>query len=208
MIASNEVGTSTTGSRGRKTRNTSSPEAQEVAILTAAEAEFTGVGVRRANVDEVAARAGVSRSTLYRRFPNKEALLLAVADRLYRRGMRHLEASVVGLGPREAIIEAFVVGAAMVNEDPLMRRLVLEDAEMRGITSSMTALLIDMITDRVVATLRDAGAEMPDDELVQAVEIHVRLVVSFLEVPASDSSRREPAAVRAFATTFLAPMIW
>ena len=192
----------------RKPRNMSGPEAQESAILDAAAAEFAAVGVRRANVDEVAGRAGVSRSTLYRRFPNKEALLIAVADRLYRRGMAHMESSVSGLGPREAVIEAFAVGAVMVQDDPLMRRLVLEDAEMKGITSSLTSMFVEVVTGRVAATLLEAGAKMPEGDLLQAVEIHVRLVISYLEVPASDESRREPDAVREFATKFLAPMIW
>ncbi len=70
----------------RKTRNTDDPELQEEAILTAAAQEFTEVGVRKASVDEIARRAEVSRSTLYRRFPNKESLLVAVATRLYKDG--------------------------------------------------------------------------------------------------------------------------
>lgn len=192
----------------RKTRNTASPEDQEQAILSAAAAEFTEVGVRRANIDEVAARAGVSRSTLYRRFPNKEALLLAVANDLYEAGMRRLESTVVGLGPREAVVEAFAEGAVMINGDPLMRRLVLTDAEMRGITATVTALFIDMVTGRVAATLRAAGAQMPAEELLHAVELHVRLVISFLEVPASDEARQTPEAVRDLAAKYLAPIIW
>ncbi|MEE3851135.1 TetR family transcriptional regulator [Gordonia sp. LSe1-13] len=191
----------------RKARNTASPEDQEQAILAAAEAEFTSVGVRRANMDEVAVQAGVSRSTLYRRFPNKEALLLAVANGLYERGMHRLTQAVVGLGPAEAVVEAFAEGAVMITEDPLMRRLVLTDSEMRGITSAVTALFVDMVTDRVAATLRDAGATMPDEDLHLAVELHVRLVISYLEVPASDE-RQHPDAVRDLAAKFLAPMIW
>ncbi|GAA1479825.1 helix-turn-helix domain-containing protein [Gordonia sinesedis] len=194
--------------RSRKVRNTASAADQESAILAAAAAEFTEVGVRRANVDEVASRAGVSRSTLYRRFPNKEKLLLAVANDLYERGMTRLEEAVIGLSPREALVEAFAVGAAMISDDPLMRRLVLTDHEMRPITASVTALFIDVVTDRVAATLREAGAEMPTDDLLQAVEIHVRLVISFLETPASDESRQDPENAREFVAKFLAPMIW
>ncbi len=193
----------------RKTRNTNSPTDQENAIVAAAAAEFTEVGVRRTSVDEVAKRAGVSRSTLYRRFPNKEALLLAVATSLYLDGMRTLEESIVGLEPKEAIAEAFAVGAQMISKDPLMHRLVIDDAEMRAImSSSVTAMFIDVVTARTVRALRSVGANRPDDELHEAVEIIVRLVISQLETPATDPGRQEPEYVREYARRHLAPMIW
>lgn len=192
----------------RKVRNTASPADQEAAILAAAASEFAEVGVRRANIDEVAARAGVSRSTLYRRFPNKEALLYAVANDAYERGMQKLEASVKGMGPKEALVEAFAVGAELVMSDPLLSRIVLTDSEIKSVTAKMTSLFIDMVTDRVAATLREEGAQMPVEDLLEAVEIHVRLVISLLETPPSDPARTEPQRVRDFAAKFLAPMIW
>lgn len=192
----------------RKVRNTASPADQEAAILAAAGAEFAEVGVRRANIDEVAARAGVSRSTLYRRFPNKDALLYAVANDAYETGMQKLEASVKGLGPKAALVEAFAVGAEWVNSDPLLSRIVLTDSEIKSVTAKMTSLFIDMVTDRVAATLRGEGAQMPVEDLLEAVEIHVRLVISLLETPPSDPARNEPQRVRDFAAKFLAPMIW
>ncbi|MDL9937884.1 TetR/AcrR family transcriptional regulator [Gordonia sp. ABSL1-1] len=207
-MADNATRSKSKDAPARKVRNTESPAAQEAAILAAAAEEFTAVGVRRANVDEVAARAGVSRSTLYRRFPNKDALLLAVANDVYEKGMRRLEGAVRGLGAKQALVEAFAIGASMITEDPLLRRIVLTDPEMKGITASMTSLFVDIVTSRVAATLREEGAQMPVDDLLQAVEIHVRLVISFLETPMSDETRSEPEAVREFATKFLAPMIW
>lgn len=192
----------------RKARSTATPEDQEASILAAAAAEFADVGVRRANMDEVAANAGVSRSTLYRRFPNKDNLLIAVATATYERGMKQIEAAVRGLSAADAVVEAFAVGAQMIADDPLLRRVVLEDYEVRNVTVSMSSLFIDMVTARVSETLRRAGATMPDDALVQAVELHVRLVISFLEVPSSDPAARTPQRARELASTFLAPMIW
>ena len=200
--------TADTRMRPRKVRNTDSPADQNAAIIAAAAAEFLEAGVRRANVDEVARRAGVSRSTLYRRFPNKEALLLGVAGNFYEEGMARLEASVAHLGPREAVVEAFALGAQMITDDPLLHRMVLTDYEMRSITNTVTALFIDVVTGRVSTTLRKAGAQMPDDDLLEAVELHVRLVISFLETPVSDEARQQPQRVRELAEKYLAPMIW
>lgn len=193
--------------QARKARVTASPEEQEAAILNAAGREFTETGVRQANMDSIAREAGVSRSTLYRRFPSKDNLLLALANATFERGMTELEATVEGLSPADAVVEAFAHGAAMVNNDPLLHRMVLEDAEIRGLTASISSLFIDMVTDRVAGSLRKAGATMPDEDLRRAVEIHVRLVISYLEIPSSDEASRTPEAVRAFAATFLAPMV-
>ncbi|MFW0788868.1 TetR/AcrR family transcriptional regulator [Gordonia sp. CPCC 205333] len=192
----------------RKARSTATPENQEASILSAAAAEFAAVGVRRANMDEVAANAGVSRSTLYRRFPNKDNLLIAVATQIYEVGMKQLEEAVEGLSAQDALIEAFAVGAQMISEDPLLNRMVLEDYEVRSVTASMSSLFIDMVTARVADTLRAAGATMPDADLTQAVELHVRLVISYLEVPGSDPAARTPDGARELASKFLAPMIW
>jgi AcrR family transcriptional regulator len=48
----------------------------DVAILAAALALAVDVGVRALSMDEVAARAGVSKATIYRRWSSKEALIL------------------------------------------------------------------------------------------------------------------------------------
>ncbi|MFT4128244.1 MAG: TetR family transcriptional regulator [Gordonia sp. (in: high G+C Gram-positive bacteria)] len=194
--------------RTRKVRNTATPEDQYAAILAAATTEFTDVGIRRANIDEVARRAGVSRSTLYRRFPNKQALLMAVAEQHYEVGMRRLAAAARGLDPQGAVVAALVEGAAMLSSEPLLRYLVLANDEMKQITGAVTTLFIDLATERVAQTLREAGAAMPRQDLFEAVEIHVRLVISFLETPPSDPERAAPDRVGAWAAKFLAPMIW
>lgn len=192
----------------RKTRVTASPEEQESAILNAASVEFTNVGVRQANMDVIAKTSGVSRSTLYRRFPSKDNLLIALANRVFESGMTDLESAIDGLPPRDAVVEAFARGAAMIENDPLLHRMVIDDAEVRTLTAGMSALFITMVTERVSRSLRKAGATMPERDLLYAVELHVRLVISFLEIPPTDESRRTPDAARELAADFLAPMVY
>jgi AcrR family transcriptional regulator len=50
-------------------------------ILDAAVAEFERHGFRRVALDDVARRAGVSRTTIYRRFANRDELVAAVVER-------------------------------------------------------------------------------------------------------------------------------
>src|SRR4029453_8670378 len=51
------------------------------AILDAAAVEFERRGFRRVALDDVARRARVSRTTIYRRFANKDELVAAVIER-------------------------------------------------------------------------------------------------------------------------------
>ena len=51
------------------------------AILDAAVVEFEQHGFRRVALDDVARRAGVSRTTIYRRFANRDDLVAAVVER-------------------------------------------------------------------------------------------------------------------------------
>lgn len=207
-MAQHSPGTAERVGGARKVRNTESPQEQEDAILTAARKEFEENGIRKTGVDDVAKRAGVSRSTLYRRFPNKEALLMGVAERVYLDGMRMLEAATVGYGPQDSVVEAFVAGAQMVNDDPLIRRLMLDERDaLQGITKSVTGLFIEIVTGRIMQTLRGAGAQMPDDDLHAVTEILVRLVISFLDTPPLDEERQSPESVREFAQRYLAPMV-
>jgi AcrR family transcriptional regulator len=59
------------------------PEADPAtrAILDAAVVEFERHGFRRVALDDVARRAGVSRTTIYRRFSGRDELVAAVIDR-------------------------------------------------------------------------------------------------------------------------------
>jgi AcrR family transcriptional regulator len=56
-------------------------DAATQAILDAALVEFERHGFRRVALDDVARRAGVSRTTIYRRFANRDELVAAVIER-------------------------------------------------------------------------------------------------------------------------------
>lgn len=56
-------------------------DASTQAILDAALVEFERHGFRRVALDDVARRAGVSRTTIYRRFANRDELVGAVIER-------------------------------------------------------------------------------------------------------------------------------
>ncbi len=71
---------------GTETRRPGRPRRVEVdtAILEAASELFTELGYDALCVEGVAARAGVSKATIYRRYPSKAALVIAAAEALGR----------------------------------------------------------------------------------------------------------------------------
>ena len=179
------------------------------AILDAAERVFTQYGARRANVEDVARAAGVSRSTLYRAYPTKEALLQAVLDRETDVFFDQLEAFASGLTPREAVVECFTAGLALTREIPLMARLVESEPEIiTGVGGSPQSSVVLGSADRVAQTLRRSGAAMPDDELHVVAELMLRIAYTYMLNPHGAVDMTDPAQVRGYAQKYLAPLVY
>lgn len=77
-----------------------------------------------------------------------------------------------------------------------------------GFQSPQIENLIDEFSRGVVLALRNAGASMPDDDLRLAAETHFRLAASFASTASRVIDIDDDDAVRAYAATFLAPLIW
>jgi len=126
-------------------------------ILDAAEQLFAEIGYEAATTNEIAARASTSIGSLYQFFPNKEAILHAVAER-YHAGMAAvydalLTPEVVGM-PLEALAERLIdamieFGGAHIG----FSRIILQAPPNTQLATAASALLRDMIgrLDRLLA---------------------------------------------------------
>jgi AcrR family transcriptional regulator len=179
------------------------------AILDAAERVFTQYGARRANVEDVARAAGVSRSTLYRAFPTKESLLQAVLDREIGEFFDQLDVLASGLPPRDAVVECFTAGMALTREIPLLARLVETEPEiLTGIGGSSNISTVLGSADRVAQTLRRSGATMPGDELHVVAELMLRIAYTYMLNPHGAVDMTDPAQVREYAKKYLASLVY
>ncbi len=98
------------------------------AILDAARSCVLAVGVRRTTLTEVARRAGVSRPTLYRHWPDMRSL---TADLLTREMLALLPTRTDGPGnARERGVATIVDTVAAVREHPLFVKILDTDAEL------------------------------------------------------------------------------
>ena len=100
-------------------------------MLDAARECVLAVGFRRTTFSDVARRAGVSRMTLYRRFPDLETLLSSLMTREFgrlveeARAVGHREPTV-----RERAVAMVTLAARRLHADPLFARLLDVDPEL------------------------------------------------------------------------------
>ncbi|MEU6478671.1 TetR/AcrR family transcriptional regulator [Streptomyces sp. NPDC047017] len=138
-----------------------SDEAAGDPVLDAVRDCVLAVGVRRTTLTDVARRAGVSRMTLYRRWPDVRSL---VGDLMTREWIgvatRAIPERRPGTDTRAAIVDGLVDGVAAFRAHPLFRKIVDVDPELllpyvldrRG--ASQVALL-----ELLAGALRDGHAD-------------------------------------------------
>ena len=123
-------------------------------ILTAAQDLFAEVGFG-ASMEQVASRAGVGVGTLYRRFPNKDSLVLAIVTEVSQHS-RQLALTVQSeCEPADGLYE-------------FMRRCVASPSSVRALVSHSAQLadahlaLVAPTVDRLIARAKAAGTLRTD----------------------------------------------
>jgi AcrR family transcriptional regulator len=149
-------------------------------LLDAARACVLAVGVRRTTFSDVARRAGVSRMTLYRRYPDLEALLAALMTREFGRLIAEAREHAAELPTtRERVVATVVHGARELAGDPLFGRLVDLDPEL--LLPYVTVRLGGVQRIAVAGTAEDLAADdgsvrtdAPPEVLARGIELMTR----------------------------------
>jgi AcrR family transcriptional regulator len=181
-------------------------------ILDAALTEFQNHGLRRSTVEDVARRAGVTRITVYRRFPNKNDLTLAVIQRETRRALESVGRAMEAMATaEEQFVEGFVVTLRTAENHPLFRRLLDTEPELVLPTLTLRAAPIHAVARAFLAKyLRHAqrsGAFRKFDADIVA-ELLVRTTQSLLLTPGGTIDLGTDKKARAFARRYLlAPLL-
>jgi len=109
-------------------RNTAIPEER---ILDAAYKLVLAVGMRRVTMAELARAADVSRATLYRRFPNVDAVVAALTTRELA-AISEAAFARPGKDTRSTVVSGIVATVRAVRTHPLTRKIVDVDPEFRS----------------------------------------------------------------------------
>jgi len=98
------------------------------AILDAAVVEFERHGLRRVALEDVARRAGVSRTTIYRRFANKDELAAAVVERENVALFADIAAELKNAGPQSNYyVEAFTLSILRFRRHRVLNRMMTDE---------------------------------------------------------------------------------
>src|SRR6202012_1835241 len=168
-------------------------------ILDTARTVFETYGGRRANIEDVAARAGVSRSTVYRRFPTKDDLFEKVVRREAELFFSTLDQATLGCTPQQAVVEAFALGVRLVQDSPLYSRIAESEPELFGMFSRSQVFPIGQFADGIAHTLRRCGAEPADSVLADIADVLLRVALGIIVFPTDRLDISDPAAVRDYA---------
>ncbi|BBX54299.1 TetR/AcrR family transcriptional regulator [Mycolicibacterium poriferae] len=194
-------------SRGWAGVTPSSDEEAISRILDAVDDEVAqhGSGIRLA---DVARRLGVTRQTVYRYFPNADALLIASAMRAVNGFIDQVIERANGLNdPVAAIVESVSFGVENLAGDPQLEALLTRRTEGEAAISltSDTAMAFCLSVFRRLDVDWALHGFHDDAALDELAEIILRTVQSLLVDPGQ--SRRNGIALRRFVTRWLGPAI-
>lgn len=104
------------------------PDGATGQILDAAVVEFERHGFRRVALEDVARRAGLSRTTIYRRFANKDELVGAVIERENGRLFADIAAELKNAGPQaNYYVEAFTLSILKFRSHRVLHQMITEE---------------------------------------------------------------------------------
>jgi AcrR family transcriptional regulator len=181
-------------------------------ILDAAHAQVMAVGVRRTTLTDIASRAGVSRMTVYRRYPDVRTVLQALMTRefgqLIERSQLEPDPSTNG---RERVVHLAVHGAELLAAHPLFVRLLDVDPELLlPYVTERVGAFQRLVIDNLAAHLEFAIAEgtvRPGEprRLASAMELAMRGYVLSAHSDAPEDERAHREDLQRMLNAFLTP---
>lgn len=109
-------------------KRTAANAISEDVILDAATQLMSTIGIRRTTMADVARAAGISRATLYRRFPNVETIAATVTTREFEKVVAAAPIAA-GAVDRAALVDTVVYVVHAARSHPLLRRIIELDPE-------------------------------------------------------------------------------
>lgn len=159
-------------------------------ILAAAKHCYLAHGISATGMKDVAAQAGLARSTLYRYFPSRDELLVAtVKQEMEALNTRIRKQQLKFDTPADLVVEGLILAIKEVPRRPLLRTVFAseEDSRARRVIWSSDVIVGfgEELMDHVVRPAQEAGILQDAVGPGILVEWVYRLLLSFLTLPSN-----------------------
>jgi AcrR family transcriptional regulator len=179
------------------------------AILDAAVIEFERHGFRRVALDDVARRARVSRTTIYRRFTNKDELVSAVIERENVRLFADIAADLKEAGPQSNYyVEAFTLSILKFRRHRVLDRMITDEPGLvLELAGQHYAAAIERMADALRVIFPAGFAErIGEQAVVELADTILRYAAMALLLP-STQPLETADDIRVFATRHFIPSL-
>lgn len=191
------------------------PDGDSVAarLLDAAEKILADKGIRATTMTDVAEEAGVSRSWLYRHFPDKQTLVGAAIIRLIEISWAQSAAELADIDGFEARLVAGVKIGRRAYDDPgtlLMRMRVREPEEFMACAGAGVQGLVPDLAGfwrPYLEAARAAGEIHARTDIEEASEWIARVMISLGSVPGNHMDPDDPASLRRHFRRYVLPAL-
>jgi AcrR family transcriptional regulator len=179
------------------------------AILDAAVVEFEQHGFRRVALDDVARRARVSRTTIYRRFSNKDELVAAVIERENVRLFADIAVELKNAGPQSNYyVEAFTLSIMKFRRHRVLDRMITDEP---GLVIELAATHYRAVMERMAEALRiifptGLAERIGERAVAELADTILRYAAMVLLLPSAQPLETADD-IRAFATRHFLPSL-
>ncbi|HUB98466.1 MAG TPA: helix-turn-helix domain-containing protein [Solirubrobacterales bacterium] len=159
---------------------------REIRFTDALAAECLERGYRATTISHVVARARTSRNTVYKSFPNKEAILLALVERVLADVERRVDLAceVAGDDPHDRVEAGLGVVLDWVAADPAAANAVLVEAPTIESAFERQSVAISGYVERLGRCL---PASFPRSEVVEGMRIEGVVAILRRQVVAGEA---------------------
>jgi len=175
----------------------------EAKVLDAVRACIDELGLSKVTIDDIVARSGVSRATIYRLFPGgREVLFEAMRVRELEVFFEKLRAEAEGAADLADLLARCIVVASreLADDEHLATLLAAERGEVLGQLTVDGVPRVVMMATQVITPL--AERYVSHASATQIVEVLSRLVISYFLAPSSQVDFTDYASVRGFLDSF------
>ncbi len=176
-------------------------------ILDAAGEVFVERGIRRSSVEMIAERSGVGRTTVYRRFENRQQIVQAVLGRECHRFFGSILSATSGEQRLEdRVIEGLLMGLHAADTS-VLSELLRTEPELLGLLTVDGEAVVATATMVLVAFFGPVAEEEDRRRVAAVAELLVRLSISWVLTPSTAMPLADDAESRRSLHTLLDPVL-